>query len=83
MDMGATAPVDDRTARLLGPTVSAARQDTTGDTGEETGEETLVFVKGPDTDARSWEAATASDASSERLEETTSSVDSKSGVGRA
>jgi capsular polysaccharide biosynthesis protein len=87
MDMGATAPVDDRTARSMGSAVPAARQVTTGDTGEETGDETgdeaLVFVKGPDTDDRSWESAAAPDTSSTRLDETTSSVDPKSGADRA
>ena len=79
MDTGATAPVNDRTARSMGPTVPTARQVTTGDTDEETGDETLVFVTGRDTDARSRESA----ASSKRLDETTSSVDPKSGVDRA
>jgi hypothetical protein len=66
------------TARSTGPTAGAARQVTTGDAGEET----TATVNGKATDARSSEAAAASDASSKRLDETTSSVDPKSGVGR-
>jgi hypothetical protein len=81
-DLGASA-VGVFTARSMGPTVPAARQVTTGDTGEETGDETQVFVKSPDTDDRSWESVAAPDASSTRLDETTSSVDPKSRVGRA
>ena len=57
MDMGATAPVGVFTARSMGPTVSAARQVTTGDTGEET----TSTVNGQATDARSSEAVAAPD----------------------
>ena len=46
-------------------------------------EETVVTVNGQATDARSSRAAAASDASSKRLDETTSSADPKSGVSRA
>jgi len=75
MDMGARA-VGDRTARSMGPTAPAARQVTTGGTGEET----TATVNGKATDARSPEAAAAPDKSSKRLDETTSSADPKSRV---
>ena len=78
MDMSATAPAGDRAAGSMGSTVPAARQVTTGDTGDET----LVFVKGPGADARSPESAAAPDASPEWLDETTPSADPKSRVSR-
>jgi succinoglycan biosynthesis transport protein ExoP len=62
-----------------GPTASAARQVTTGDTGEVT----AATVHGQATYARSAEAAAAPDASSEQLDETTSSVEPNSYVRRA
>ena len=77
-DMGARA-VGVFTARRVGPTAPAARQVTTRDTGEET----RATVNGQATDSRSSEAVAAPDASSTRLDETTSIVDPKSGVGRA
>ena len=66
------------TARSMGPTAPAARQVATGDTGEET----MATVNGQATDARSSEAAAAPDASSKRLDETTSSADPKSRISR-
>jgi hypothetical protein len=80
MDMGATAPDGDRTAGSMGPTAPAARQVTTEDTGEETSDETLVFVKGSETDARSRETAAAPDTASKWLDKTAPSVDPKSRV---
>jgi polysaccharide biosynthesis transport protein len=77
----ATSHNSDVGSRSMGPTVPAARQ-FTGDTGEETGDETLVFVNGSDTDARSRESAAAPDVSSKRLDETTPSGDPKSRVSR-
>ena len=77
MDNGARA-VGVFTARRMGPTAPASPPVTTGDTGEET----TATVNGQATDARSSEAVAAPDASSKRLDETTSSVDPKSGVGR-
>ena len=77
MDMGARA-VGLFTARSMSPTAPATRQVPTGDTGEET-----ATVNGQATDARSSEAAAAPDASSKRLDETTSSADPKSRVSRA
>ena len=77
MDNGARA-VGVLTARWRARTAPAARQFTTGDTGEET----TATVNGDGTDARSSDAVAAPDASSERLDETTSSVDLKSDVGR-
>ena len=78
MDMGARA-VSVFTARWMGPKAPAARQVTTGDTGEET----TATVNGQVTDARSSEAVAAPDASSDRLDETTSSADPNSRVSRA
>jgi hypothetical protein len=66
------------TARQMGPMAPAGGQVTTGDTSEET----TATVNGQATDARSPEAVAAPDASSTRLDETTSSADPKSGVGR-
>ena len=63
---------------LDGPDGPRFAQVTTGDTGEET----AATVNGQATDARSSEAVAAPDASSKRLDETTSSVDPKSRVGR-
>jgi hypothetical protein len=80
MDMDATAPVGDRTAHSMDPAVPTARQVTTGDTGEETGDETLIFVNGQVTEARSRESAAAPDASSKWLDKTTSRADPKSRV---
>ena len=77
MDNGARA-VGVVTARRAAPTAPAARQVATGDIGEET----TATVNGHATDARSWEAVAPPDASSKRLDETTSSADPKSGVGR-
>ena len=74
-DMGARA-VGVFTARSKAPTAPATRRAGTGDTGEET----VVTVNGQATDARSSRAAAAPDASSKRLDETTSSADPKSGV---
>ena len=78
MNMGARA-VGLFTARSMGPTAPATRQVPTGDTGEET----VVSVNGQATDARSPEAAATPDASSKRLDETTSSADPKSRISRA
>ena len=77
MDMGARA-VSVFTARWMGPKAPAARQVTTGDTGEET----TATVNGQVTDARSSEAVAAPDASSNRLDETTSSANPNSRVSR-
>jgi hypothetical protein len=77
MDMSARA-VGALGTRSMGPTAPAARQATTGDTGDET----LVFVKGPDADARLPESAAAPDASPEWPDETTPSTDPKSGISR-
>ena len=77
MDMSARA-VGVFTARSMGPTAPAARQATTGDVGEEP----TATVNGQATDARLPESAAAPDASSKRLDETTSSADPKSGVSR-
>ena len=74
MDMSARA-VGALGTRSMGPTAPAARQATTGDTGDET----LVFVKGPDADARLPESAAAPDASPEWPDEATPSTDPKSG----
>ena len=75
MNMGARA-VGLFTARSMGPTAPATRQVPTGDTGDET----VVTVNGQATDARSPEAAATPDASSKRLDETTSSADPKSRI---
>ena len=77
MDMSARA-VGALGTPSMGPTAPAARQATTGDTGDET----LVFVKGPDADARSPESAAAPDASPEWPDEATPSADPKSGISR-
>jgi succinoglycan biosynthesis transport protein ExoP len=77
MDMSARA-VGALGTRSMGPTAPAARQATTGDTGDET----LVFVKGPDADARLPESAAAPDASPEWPDEATPSTDPKSGISR-
>ena len=66
------------TARSMSPTAPATRQVPTGDTGEET----VGSVNGQATDARSPEAAAAPDASSKRLDETTSSADPRSRISR-
>jgi hypothetical protein len=76
-DMGARV-VGVFTARRTGPTAPAAREVTTGDTREET----TATVNGQATGTRSSDAVADPDASSKRLDETTSSVDAKSGVSR-
>ena len=77
MDRAATAPDGVLTARSMGPTAPAASQVTAGDTGDET-----VTVNDSRSDARSSAAAAAPDASSKRLDETTSSADPRSRVSR-
>jgi hypothetical protein len=78
MDMSARA-ADVFTARSMGPTAPAARQvTTTGDVGEEP----TAIVNGQATDARLPESAAAPDASSKRLDKTTSSADPRSRVNR-
>ena len=77
MDTGARA-VGVFTARLMGRTAPAARQVTTGHAGEET----MATVNGRATDGRSSEAFAALDETTTRLDETTPSVDPKSGVSR-
>jgi O-antigen/teichoic acid export membrane protein len=77
MDMSARA-VGALGTRSMGPTAPAARQATTGDTGDET----LVFVKGRDADARLPESAAAPDASPEWPDEATPSADPKSWASR-
>jgi len=68
----------DAGSRLKDMGAPATRRAGTGDTGDET----VVTVNGQATEARSSGAAAAPDASSKRLDETTSSADPKSGVSR-
>jgi hypothetical protein len=74
----ATSRNGDAGSRLKDMGAPATRRVGTGDTGEET----VVTVNGQATDARSSRAAATPDASSKRLDETTSSADPKSGVSR-
>ena len=77
-----TAPVSGLDApNRPGPMPSATWATTRIGDGD-TGEETTATGNGQATDARSSEAVAAPDASSKRLDETTPSVDPKSGVGR-
>jgi polysaccharide biosynthesis transport protein len=76
-DIGARA-VGVFSARSMGRTAPVARQVTTGQAGQET----TATVNGRAADGRSPEASAERDEQTTRLDETTPSVDSKSGVSR-